>query len=482
VKLPWLAACLLALASSGSGCRSSEPEGGESRPNFLVIDIDSLRADRLLARREGQLVAPTLAGLAERGVSFDLAISQSGWTIPALVTLLTGRYPLLHDQRRSSPSVFRQLDWTEAGARSLPRILGSRGYRSAAFWGNTVGGDYRPASDGFDLVYAPLRDDLTPILPPDPLSWLDGGEAPFFILLHEIDLHGSEALLTDSELHGFVPSQPACQGARMNQVLPRLSADLGREGAIEHAIGHYDAGLRWYDARVRGVLDGLADRDLLDDTVLIITANHGEDLAEHGLLHHVALYDSVLRIPLLWVDPALPAHGARRPELVQQLDLAPSILARASLPAEPELPGRSLLPLLGLEEGAWEERDVYSASNVQQASLRTRSHKLILDMVGPATDPGAPIQPPAGRYALFDLQQDPGEQTDRFLDEPGLALTLVDRLLGWRESRIADTPLEPARASDDPRLKEALRQRGYWEVAVPAAATPQPPPEQASEP
>lgn len=104
-----------------AGCGSTPPD---ARPSFLVVDIDSLRADRVEATRDGALVAPTLAALAAGGAFFDHMESHSGWTMPALTSLLTGQHPLAlrMDQK--------DLSWAPPGANLLPAILAAYGYRT----------------------------------------------------------------------------------------------------------------------------------------------------------------------------------------------------------------------------------------------------------------------------------------------------------------------------------------------------------------
>jgi arylsulfatase A-like enzyme len=447
----------------------------ERPPSFVIIDIDSLRADRLHARRDGELVAPTIAALADRGVRFDHAVSQSGWTIPALVSLLTGRPPLLHDPRRFGPSQWPYLEWFEAGSVGFPELLHEQGYRTIAYFANTAAGQYHASLRGFDQIDVASEGSRGHPLSADPMAWLDWGEGPFMMLFHEVDLHGPESIAAWEELHQFVSDHPDCQRLPMREIVATLGPSLGVEGAIDHAEGHYDAGLRVYDARVASILAGLETRGLLDETVIILTSNHGEDFHEHGMVHHVAMWDSILRIPLVWLDPAVPAPGAVREELVQTVDIPSTILARAGIQQPAGMSGRSLLPLLGLAEGSWEDLEVYSASNLQQLALRTRTHKLMLEQLPPKLDSAGLQGPRTMGYQLFDLGEDPTEQDDIFVQEPTLGLAMVERLMSWRDERLAATPQDAPSAEAAQHLRQQLQERGYWDAAAPGVPEPRQP-------
>ena len=125
-----LAALVLSACTAGSGPEPAAPES-PTRPNFLVIDIDSFGADWLLAERDGARIAPTMTMLASRSQRFTRAISQAGWTLPAAYSLLTGHYPLLLNVVDNTHPAW------DGNTRSLAETLGYYGYRSVAYWGHT---------------------------------------------------------------------------------------------------------------------------------------------------------------------------------------------------------------------------------------------------------------------------------------------------------------------------------------------------------
>lgn len=441
--------------------RERPPEAGD-RPNFLVIDIDSLRADRVDLERQGQPVAPRIRRLARTGTMFTQMISQAGWTLPGLASLLTGRYPV-------DPGVEQAgVGWVEAKARSLPEILGWYGYQTAVFWGGTISSDFEEPSRGFAQVHR-LGEGPEPPYDAQVREWLvrDATE-PFFLFVHNIDLHAPRPPIAARALHLFTRPVDGCAGRlQLSDVAGDLTPTLGAEEAMRHAAAHYDGSLHHYDTAVGAWLDVLNDSGLAARTVVILTSNHGEDLGEHGIVGHGLLFDTVLRVPLLVRDPAVP-RAQEVDTLVQTVDLAPTILARAGVPVDQVMDGHSLLPLLGLAGTAYPERPVVSLVNRTNLSVRDRTTKLHFTTRGA---PGetvqggrhVPVNQPVQHKELYDLVSDPGELHDLQATRPkdGAALDAV--LTAWMaEMRTRVDGVRRIQVDDAQR--KMLQERGYWEI------------------
>ncbi len=399
-----LALCglLLAPLAACSGGRATA-----ERPNILVLDIDSLRADRVLEQPP-----PTIAGLRSRGTTLT-AVASSGWTLPAFGALLSGRHPPAELLLPAAPGA--------PEPRTFPLILSAYGYHGYVAWGGTLLSghprrlEWVGGGEGVDLG------DLEGVI-----EALRGGrlEEPFVTIVHDMDLH---------------------------MELENLSA----EGPLDAA--RYDPILDAYDRRLARLVAALGERGLDGRTLVVLTSDHGEELGEHGQLGHGSnLWEEVLRVPLIVVDPALPG-GRRVEQPVAQVDIAPTLLARAGVPVHAEMTGASLLPTLGgADPGPLE---VYSETNLRSAALHSGPWKLALQPAG-CLSRAQRRHPPLERSQcppqLFNLDADPGEQVNLAASEAERAAAMEAALLGWVQQQ---TPADLNQLTD---FRRTLQERGYW--------------------
>ena len=430
----------------------------EGPPNFVVIDIDSLRKERVGATRDGQSITPTFDAFAQRGVTFENAFSQSGWTMPALGTLMTGRFPVqLGGEAHAT--------WVEPDAPTLAGVLGLYGYTTVASWGRTIASDFEGPSTGFGTV---LRHTDGPASPygQDAISWVRRDlQEPFLLFVHDLDLHVPDPPIPGDRLHVYADEHPDCPGsASYDEVVAALEPALGRDDARAHAVAHYDAALTFYDGAMDQLLGALRKRKLLDRTVLVLTSNHGEELWEHGVMDHGLLYDTLLRIPLIVVDPRGDARGVVVDDTVQLIDLAPTLwdFAGATLPAGVD--GQSLRPLLRAA-GDYDEKPVVSLNNLDNESVRQDGWKLIYTN----TDPAAKVHSDNGGgrdaeawYELYDLAADPEERTNLVDARPEKREELMETLHAFREHQKARAEGVEGTVVTEAQ-KQALQERGYWD-------------------
>ena len=433
------------------------PAEREARPNFVVIDIDTLRADRVFMRRDDGPLMPELTALAAGGTRFTTARSNASWTLPALTTILSGRHPPVASDNRDSVA------WIAPGDRLLPDILGIYGYTTVAAWGGSFPSHFPPFSMPFGHI---LPSDVGDPFPPVIEFLLDDPPEPFFLLVHNLDLHAPDGAFTREELHRFLPAGGPCGSLLdLTRLYKEMRDHLGDAVARDHVIGHYDAEVRRLDAWIGDVAAALDDSGLDRRTVLIVTSNHGEELFEHGFMGHgIWHYENVIRVPLIVIDPAAPAPGATVTTPVESIDLAPTILARAGIEPEADMEGASWLSLVGMSDSPYPERDVFAVSTPWDASLQSGNRKLVrygLD------DPNDPVPPPRSgrvpllsRNELYDVAADPEERHDLAALEPDHLAALSARLDALVAGSVAST-----RAMANPRLREFLQGHGYWEPA-----------------
>jgi arylsulfatase A-like enzyme len=427
------------------------------RPNLLLIDVDTLRADRLGRERDGVPVMPNAEALARRGTRFDTMVAQSGWTVPALEALLTGRPPVgaLFDGAAAN------VPWVSAD-RTVAEVLSLYGYRTAVFYGPTIAGNLPVFRRGFDDV-----DQIDPLRPGpvvDVVEWLGSRPTePWFALVHTLDLHQIPAL-SRVDRDRFAPGHPEpCMEASHDdfdytRTVAAWTEVLGLEGARDLAIAHYDAAAAHADDELGRIVEAIHEQRYDTSTVIAFTSNHGEELFEHGEFTHAKPYEFDLRVPLVIYDPRNTAPVPTVRVMVQTIDLAPTLLELAGIPIDRTMDGRSLVPLLQASPG-YEERAVVSISGGTRLSMRTPTRHLLRCSV-----PGCTLGPERGPATLvqelYDPIADPAELRDLSTAEPDTVATLggaLDRFVTESKER----PVEKPSVVPD-SFVQALRERGYW--------------------
>ncbi|MFH1470068.1 MAG: sulfatase, partial [Pseudomonadota bacterium] len=369
-------ALLLALGDAAWLQRGPRAHGGqalEGDPNVLLVTIDTLRRDHVSAYGEPQAVpTPAFDALAAEGVLYTDAITPLPETAPSHAAMFTALHPLRTGVLANG---------TPLGARftTLAERLHDEGYDTAAF----VSSFAVDSTTGLDQGFGLYDDDFLPVLhglaeirlvalaqravmrfgDPTKLPWLleRSAEAtnahalgwlrkerhrPFFLWVHYFEPHAPY------EAHGVaLPDGGPTPGIHHRWILAHEQGyDYTPE--VEEELGRlYDGEVAWADARLGELLAGLEQGGHRDDTLVIVTADHGEFLGEHGLLDHKQhLFETVLRVPLvLWYPRSLPG-GQRVAGLVQLTDVMPTILALAGVETPAAMQGRSLLPLIRGEQ------------------------------------------------------------------------------------------------------------------------------------
>ncbi len=353
----WSSAIAVACAvfvGAGCGGKPAAPK----KPNVLLLCIDALRADRLGSYGGTGAASPYLDRLAAGGVVFDNAYSVASWTKPSVPSLLTGLYPSHHGVFDSSR---HGVDVLDDGVVTLAQRLAAADYRTGAFVENShLDRRYSHLDRGFETYVENAGD--APYITHHFFSWLERRQAagrPFFAYLHFLDVHWPYTPRREWLERELKPAERATviewnvTGKRWwllrNAVRDGL-LDLQAED-VELLERLYDAEIRDTDAEIGRMLELLAAREILDDTIVIVTADHGEGFLDHGRLDHgYGLYEELLRIPLIVWMPGRRDRGARIDVPVQIVDVAPTILEAVGLDASSS-DGRSLLgPIAGRPE------------------------------------------------------------------------------------------------------------------------------------
>jgi len=417
--------------------RDRRPEGW----NVVLVVLDTLRADRLGAYGYQSPTSPYLDALAGRSALFTTAVSQSSWTRPSIQSILNGLYPESRNGLESPP---------------LSEVLWRHGYRTRALTGGAQLAYQFGFSRGFeqhaieDWIRATDR----------VVETLEADRArQHFLFLHTYEIHDPYEHRELAE--GMDPG-------RVGEVFRRAVWERFRDdltaGEKEYISALYDSGIAYTDRQLGRLIERLEERGLLDRTLLIVTADHGEELWDHGLWGHGrAMLEHQIRVPLIVRVPEAMREElglAAAPGVIRQqvrlVDLYPTILDLLGVPLEHEVQGRSLRPLLAgrrLPRAPAFSESVYWGP-MEVKSLRDERFKYLR---------GIPKEPEEtereGWEVVYDLETDPGE-TEDVKDAHGDLLrrmrAVVDRIL-----RGGSTPQERVPGEMDPEVEEQLRSLGY---------------------
>jgi len=416
------ALALIMFAGLGGAAAPTAPAStvtGEGA-NVLLITVDTLRADHLSAYGYAKIKTPLIDSLAEQGALFTRAIAAAPWTLPSLVSFHTGNSPAVHRQ-------FSDESFLDPGIPTLAEAYREKGFMTAAIVNNPFTNPAKGLNRGFDVYWhnevgrtAPTFQGLSLYKFLFPLHGVPyaaermtdtavdflrrHGDRRFFLWVHYLDPHApyGEWYIDrypdyDREYRGDTPRVINYDLINVYEANREVPSDE----EIRHWQASYDAEIMYLDAQLRRLLDTLAELKLEENTLVVLTADHGEEFWEHAYLGHGwTLYQEVLHVPLIMRYPPRIAPGQRIDTTVSLLDVAPTVLAASNVPAHQGLQGRSLWPALSGE--SFEPRPVYSHLEWHQIVLRG-IHNDEYDLIRNLR---------TGRLMLFNVLDDPAQQHD----------------------------------------------------------------------
>lgn len=441
-----IAGLMLVLAGCGA-----EPEP----PNIFVISIDTLRADVLAPYGETRVETPTASALAAEGTLFSRAVTPMGITIPVHATLLTGLMPRIHGVRAN---VHRLADEVPA----IAEDLAAAGYASASILSLGAMNFMTGLDRGFD--HASDREEEGRVFRRDDAETLDlalewvgrqDGETPLFMLLHLYDVHSPHLRTEHTPPMPDGYAGPLVDGISV-ETLYNESQELlaGRPDELAALRALYVGEAAEADRRVGRFIEALRAQGLLENSVIIYLADHGQGLGENDYFGHgPTLEQTVLHVPIIIRDFRKRAEARRITETVGLIDIAPTILRLAGLDAA-RLPGRDLLALAA--DGS---PHVY-LSEVEQRSSQTEFRPAHFDEEALAAyfDNYKYVESD-GEQRLYRIDETWGQKIQPVeLDElhESLRIWLAERMQDYREGQ-ADS--ERADLTDE--AIEQLRSLGY---------------------
>ena len=415
------------------------PAAGQTRPNIILITIDTLRADYLGCYGNTRIPTPNLDALAAQGTIFDRAYCQAPMTPPSHASILTGTYPPTHGVRDFTSSGLR------AGFPTLASILKRSGYNTAAFVSAYVLDSVWGFNQGFDYYYDHFEPKEFQGVNPGNVQrkagetitlandWLSKKpRTPYFLWVHLFDPH-----------HDYNPPEPFHS---------RYASDLygGEVAYADHELGR--------------LFDALRANGDWDRSLIVAVSDHGEGRGEHEEYEHgFFLYEATLRIPLIVKLPKGATKQAPRiRDVVASVDIAPTIVQVAQAQADRQVPmqGRGLLAQVLGKGGA-------SASIAYGETLYPRTTFGWSELAAFVEGNFKYIEAPSPE--LYDLVADPEEQSNLYATRRAMADGLRQKL-NLARSRMANQT--GAASSTDSERIEALRALGYVAVSVPIKQGP----------
>lgn len=432
----------------------ASPASGDARPNVILISIDTLRPDFIGPFNvEAESFTPNLTAFGKSAVKFTEAFTVSPWTLPAHFSLFTGRYPSRHGLNRAYGENRKLAD---SSITTLAEVLSRHGYFTAAIASDhSLNPDYG-VDKGFRSFLDETVRDAAPLIP----AFKDFAESHrqrrFFLFFHSYDVH-APLFRGDASESSPGPPKEISYGTFLDLKPTEAERERVRRLYRNHA--------GYYDARFGELVSTLKQNGLFDRSIIVVTADHGEEIFEHGnYLHGHSLYDEVLRVPLLIKFPSDSAFPQTNGSLTALIDVMPSLLEFLGIPVPPDVDGKSFIPVLAGR--AREQRRYFFAEALawgpERKAVRTREYKYIL------TRPGVPHYEPRAKVydslldtneseELYRIAEDRQELHNEIRDHPDLATTLrkiTDPL--WKVARREGAAVELESAQLD-----ALRTLGY---------------------
>ena len=400
---------VLLILAQCAGAASTARSSASTRPNILIITLDTTRADRIGFLGSSLGLTPNLDALAKQSVVFTRAYSQVPLTTPSHATIFTGTYPQYNHIDYMGKPLGKDLPY-------LPAILKQHGYRTAAFVGSSILDPNNPVATGFgrgwDTYDANFHnrskgedryksvERRAGVVVDHAIAWLNAHpQRPFLMWVHCYDPH-----------EPYDPPQPF---------------------KTRYASRPYDGEIAYTDSAMGKLLAALKAKGLYNNTLIAVMADHGEGLGEHGESHHgIFLYDGTIHVPLMFKLPGQRFAGKRMDGRVRLADVTPTVLQEVNVPAPAAMQGESLADVMKLTPGepvppgVDADRTAFSSTDYGQRAfgwswLRSwRSGKYLYidapqrELYDQMADPGAMHNLISNSKAVADTMQ---SQADAFL-------------------------------------------------------------------
>ncbi len=436
----------------------------QSAKNIILISLDSVRPDHLGCYGYNRDTSPVIDEIAAHGAIFKNAISASPWTLPSHMSILSSKYPseagFFQAREGTTPRLVpgHYLNYCRMQSEdpALAEILKANNYRTAAFTGGIFVSPVFFMDRGFEEFYESriaknemglidVKDDLENVR-----KWLkENSDEKFFIFFHTYETH-------------FPNTR-------------EIFKTKNKGNLKDSIISRYDSGIRYTDEALKTVLTFLKQKNLMHDTLIIITSDHGENFSPLAIkygknksgFHGMSMYDSELKVPLIIGGIEGRIKGKSIDEQVRTIDIMPTILELAGIPVDSNLRGKSLALYMNSKEPEQKEVLAFSEATFirknisEKKSLRTSNYKLVKNLGTDEEKKMDSYEP----YELYNLKDDSGETRNIVSREKDIFTTLrvqLNKMIAYLKKMQADNfsgkNIKKELESD---LKRQLKTLGY---------------------
>ena len=457
-----------------------------SKPNIILIILDTARAHNLSCYGYSRLTTPYLDSLCNDAHRFTNAFTPGIWTIPSHASLFTGTYPSKH----GALNLHRYLN---ADYTTIAQLLASHSYETAAFSNNFfLSVEDFGLNRGFQKIEGKQhRNDFLSRLLHKGMRLLTGSQdsgaaytnnsirrwirhgrdfdRPFFLFANYMEAHAPYINLPRKYIAKFLSKDEVERLSSINQdrqkYLTRSITMTDDDFRILRSV--YDAQIAYLDQTIRNLMEILKANNLFEQSLIIITSDHGDLIGEHGLMHHsYCVYEELIKIPLIVKLPGSCSNGKDYNHLVSLIDIYPTISEILNIKDDSSLrqvQGESLYSrksederehvFVECEKPKNEFKDTYpgfdfSVYDRQLLAIRSHNYKYIW-----ASD---------GKHELYDLTHDPAELDNIIATKPDLVSELESRLFTWYNSFEKSSNKTSPEDSIDNEIREQLKGLGYF--------------------
>jgi choline-sulfatase len=443
---------------SASACKQASKLPELNQLNVVLIVIDTLGAKHLEAYNSELKNSPNIAALARAGVRFDRAYAPAPWTKPSIASIFTSKLPSQHKLRDLH-------DTLDPQAKTIASYLGEQGLLTFGRVSHVFLNKKEGFATGFqDYQVVNFRGNVhkaitSKTVSDQALKWLERRQADpqnknFFMFLHYFDPHYNyQHHAQYDRTSGYSgPLKPGMDIRKLRQLIPQLT-----KADINYLVGLYHEEIAYTDAQIGRVIDQLKQNGMADNTLIIVTADHGEEFLEHDHIGHTrTLYDELINVPLIFYFPKY--FKARVvSENVSTMDILPTLLSFDSKRSSADLfAGISLQSVLTGSNLPPADRQIFSEVDFKSSSIKAykagvkeQNLKLIFDK-------------PTKQWELQDLIKDPAELNDQQQALPGDFKRLKPVLEGFMSNQ-GDLPSQSQEDSQSktPEEVEQLKTLGY---------------------
>ena len=413
-----------------------------SKPNILLIAVDSLRADHMSCYGYPRNTTPHIDRFAEQGTLFEQTFSPHIPTTSAYASMLTGQ-----DCFSTQVVALRHRGGMTRKVKTLAEILRAEGYRTCC-----VGFSGNPAARGFEkyLDYegwgswsegrSPKAQNLNDVAQPQLDRLVRIGQKPFFMMLRHMDPHAPYLPPAPYERMFYHGNERERRNKSMKPVLAfKPFADFFRAWMPpgitdkDYVIAQYDGAVAYMDACIQSIFNQLETLGILDNTIVVFNGDHGETLYDHECwFDHHGLYEPTLHVPLIIRYPKKVPAGRRVQGYNQHKDLVPTILELAGVRNQLKFDGQSLMKLVrGRRASFASEFYITECTWMRKHGWRTPQWKLIV-----ALEPDFHFKPPV---ELYNLVEDPGEERNVARQHSDIVQSLRERMDRFIQKREIET-------------------------------------------